>query len=391
MFRKFIINVGVGIVIAGRSVAFAGTPIIYSEQLWQTVKTELKANPAALAQLKTEADSYLKMEPVSVTQKKTPPPSGDLHDYASIGPYWWPDPDKPDGRPYIRKDGQTNPEFYVLDNTRMEKLCSAVTTLALYYYVSGSAEYAQKAAVLVKTWFVDPATKMNPNLRYAQAIRGINDGRGIGIIDTVRLIYLLDAVGRLPEADYWTTADLKQLQTWFADYVRWLKTHPFGQKEEKEHNNHGTWYDAQIIAFSIFSGEKERIAPQLKLTEQRIRQQIKPDGSQPAELARTLSLSYSTYNLMAYVCIAEMTRAEGINLWQQYPELLKAVHYLKPYYADPSTWTHKQIKPFAKTSAMPLLSLAASADPTLQAFAGTLGEPQDRILFGRDKLVGRKQ
>ncbi len=66
----------------------------------------------ALEQLVEKANAVLKAGTVySVMQKTQLPPSGNKHDYMSQGPYWWPDPSKPDGKPYIRKDGQRNPEI----------------------------------------------------------------------------------------------------------------------------------------------------------------------------------------------------------------------------------------------------------------------------------------
>src|SRR5688572_22934036 len=131
----------------------------------------------AYKQLVKDADKALKEGPFSVMEKKNDPPSGDKHDYMSLAPYFWPDPSKPNGLPYIRKDGQTNPEVKEYkDKEYMPKMCELVYTLSLAYYFSGNEVYAEHAAKLLKTWFLDPATRMNPNLNYAQAIKGENEG-----------------------------------------------------------------------------------------------------------------------------------------------------------------------------------------------------------------------
>ena len=375
-----------------RRAALFAEPLLMPRTVWEQVSSDLPAAPAALACLKAEADRWLGLEPLTVTAKQTPPPSGDLHDYTSMAPYFWPNPETTDGLPYIRRDGETNPEFYTLDNARLEKLCAAVPALILYHNVTGSEPHAEKAAELLRAWFLAPATRMNPNLRHTQFIRGVTDGRGIGIIDTNSLIFLLDAVTRLPASSYWTEDDYRQLQSWFAAYTGWLTLHPFGLQEESEPNNHGSWYDAQVIAFSRFSGREEQIARRLERTLERIRQQIRPDGSQPGELARTLSLTYSTYNLLAFACTAELTIKTGADLWNECPELKNALKYLKPYYSAPEKWSHPQIRPFEPRSAAPLLTLAAGHlnDAELRRMQKELYQPQYRILFSKSAISGRK-
>ena len=241
-----------------RATLFA-EPLLMPRTVWEQVSSDLPAAPAALACLKAEADRWLGLEPLTVTAKQTPPPSGDLHDYTSMAPYFWPNPETTDGLPYIRRDGETNPEFYTLDNARLEKLCAAVPALILYHNVTGSEPHAEKAAELLRAWFLAPATRMNPNLRHAQFIRGVTDGRGIGIIDTNSLIFLLDAVTRLPASSYWTEEDYRQLQSWFAAYTGWLTLHPFGLQEESEPNNHGSWYDARSSRFPAFPAVRNKL------------------------------------------------------------------------------------------------------------------------------------
>jgi hypothetical protein len=164
--------------------------------------------PAREALVK-QADQALRTPPSSVMDKKAKPPSGDKHDYMSVGPYWWPDPSKPDGLPYIRKDGETNPARVddQTDNATFKKLLSAVPTLALAYRETGREEYAAHAAKLLRVWFLDPATKMNPNLNYGQAIPGRMDGRGIGIIDTAGMLEVMQALPWLEKSSAWTIAD----------------------------------------------------------------------------------------------------------------------------------------------------------------------------------------
>ncbi len=140
------------------------------------------------ARFKPLRDKALKQSPLSVTFHRPGPLSkAGPHDFFSEGPYWWPDPKKPGG-PYIRKDGQVNPDRFEENDRDMGRLSESVCALGLAAYFHkdrGAAEHAWK---LLDTWFLAPATLMNPNLEFGQAIRGVSEGRGIGIIDSRPLI-----------------------------------------------------------------------------------------------------------------------------------------------------------------------------------------------------------
>jgi hypothetical protein len=148
----------------------------------------------ALAKLTREADRALISAPLSVVRKEIAPPSGDRHDYMSLAPYWWPNPNTHDGLPYVRRDGKINPERYsIADRKNLENTVASVKTLALAYYFTANEEYAKYAATRLQVWFLDPLTRMNPNLKYAQGIPGRSDGRAAGIIETHNLPELIDA------------------------------------------------------------------------------------------------------------------------------------------------------------------------------------------------------
>ncbi len=192
----------------------AGTPVFYSldAATLSANKARVKANDPlikpAYKQLMKEADDALTFGPVSVMEKKHNPPSGDKHDYMSLAPYHWPDPTKPDGLPYIRKDGQTNPEVKEYkDKEYLPKLCGNVNTLALAWFFSDDKVYAAHAAKLIRVWFLDTSTRMNPNLNFGQAVKGVNTGRGAGMIDVRHLVKVVDAIGLLQNSAYWTAAD----------------------------------------------------------------------------------------------------------------------------------------------------------------------------------------
>jgi hypothetical protein len=320
----------------------------------QRAKQRISAGDAALTpaydHLISEANKALKKEPFSVTHKtRLLPPSGDKHDYFSLSPYWWPDPSKPNGLPYIRRDGETNPESKRdLDQPRVSALGSTVQTLALAYYFTGNEAYADRAATLLRTWFLDPSTRMNPHLRFAQHVLGRNEERGSGIIDTRSFMEVVDAIGLIRGSERWTAEDQRGMEEWFRQYLNWLWTSPNGAHERKAKNNHGSWYAAQTASFALFVGDTARAREIIEGARARIAAQIMPDGSQPEELGRTRSLHYSAFNLEALSRLAEMGRHVGVDLWSyEGPaggSIRKALHNVAPY-TDPSkTWEGKQIK-----------------------------------------------
>lgn len=288
--------------------------------------------------------------PFSVMDKKRIPASGDKHDYISMGPYWWPDPSKPDGLPYIRKDGNVNPETrgeYV-DTDKKNKLFANVETLAWAFYFSGENKYAEKAAELIRTWFVNPETKMNPNLNYSQGIPGICDGRGIGIIDFSRIDKIITSLQILEGYDKLDAESVKQLNTWFDEYLTWLHSSVNGIDEEDEKNNHGTWYDVESAGIAMFLGKTETARARLEdATKKRIASQIEPDGSQPLEIARTRSLSYSAMNLRGFLNLAILGQSAGVDLWNYSTSdgrsIRKALDYLLPYVQGKEKWETSQI------------------------------------------------
>ncbi len=210
-----------------------------------------KTYDAPLAKLVRDAESALKQGPFTVTSKTQAAPSGDKHDFYSQGPYYWPDPSKPNGLPYLSRDGERNPEVdNISDDRNMSLMISTSQTLALAYYFKGDERYAERAALILQAWFLDPATRMNPNMNHAQAIPGRHDGSGIGIIDSHNLPQVLDAVGLIAGSKAWSMEDDRGMRDWFAQYLDWMTTSKNGQQEAKQENNHGSFYDAQIIAIA---------------------------------------------------------------------------------------------------------------------------------------------
>ena len=319
----------------------------------------------ALKALLVKADAALKQEPLTIVNKPILPSSGDKHDYMSVGPYWWPDPDKPDGLPYIRRDGEVNPEVEKTDRPLLAKFISTVKTLGFAYGFTHREDYAAHAALLLRTWFMNPETRMNPNLLFGQAIPGICEGRGIGLIETAAFAReMLPAVSFLRDSKNWSKKDMENLQAWFHAFLEWMLKHPYGVDEARHGNNHSSAYDVQVVTFALFVGQSDLARLILKgVGERRIADQIEPDGQQPLELARTKALGYATMNLELLLELAEIGRQWGIDLANfESPDgrsMRRAFDWLYPYWTGDLEWTLPQIQPFSWARAFECMRLGA--------------------------------
>jgi hypothetical protein len=329
--------------------------------------------------LQMRADSILSMRPLSVMDKEFMPVSGNKHDYMSQAPYFWYDSSKPNGLPYLRRDGVRNPEINkITDRTYLGRLENATRTLSLVWYLTGEEKYAQKSAELLRTWFLNETTKMNPHLEYGQAIPGVNTGRGIGIIETVALTNIADAASLLVGSKSWTEADHKALQAWYSQYLNWLLTSKNGKDEHAAKNNHGTWYYAQAIDFALFTGDKVKAKQLAEESKKRLDSQLTKEGQQPLELARTNALGYSTMNLRGWFTVATLAEKTGVDLWNFKTShavgIRGAFDWLLPYALGEKPWTWQQISKYNKNEIYPLLLQAADVfnDPKYLSIAAGL-------------------
>lgn len=291
------------------------------------------------------ADSSLKRGPWSVTFDRPPAElvTAAANDYYSEGPYWWPDPKNPKG-PYIRRDGERNPDRFQANRTALGAMSDAVLALGLGAFVTRERRYTDRAALALSTWFADPKTRMNPNLEFGQAIRGRNTGRGTGIIDTVSLIYCAQGMTLAEAAGGFDRSISAAVREWYRDYLRWMTESKKGRDEKNANNNHATWWTAQVAAFATLTGDAGlcRLAWN-QCREKLVPEQIRPDGSCPREEARTRSLSYSSMNLDGFSILCRLADRDGQNLW---PGPERAFRYLLPFVLDPSSWKKPQITPY---------------------------------------------
>ncbi|MEZ4637208.1 MAG: alginate lyase family protein [Caldilineaceae bacterium] len=368
--------------VAGDTVPAAALPLrtfLLDAQQLRYTKQRLTDKDAdlqdAYTKLLADAEDALNAGPWSVMDKPHTPPSGDKHDYYSVGPYWWPNPQSADGLPYVRRDGETNPERARYDSDPLKDLVDTVDILALAYFFSDDERFARHAAYLLRVWFLDDATRMNPHLNFGQAIPGICEGRGIGIIDTLQLSRTVDAIGLLAPSIHWGNTDQLGMLDWFHRYTNWLLQSQLGRDEARQHNNHGVWYDVQLAAFALFAGMKE-VARTVLMTSapQRIAAHIAADGSQPHELARTRSLSYSVMNLHGLMDLARLGDHFDLDLWRFVGRngsgIQAALDYLIAHAVD-ATWDRPQITPFDPADLLPLLLRAAAIYPETEYAAVT--------------------
>ncbi|WP_433917807.1 alginate lyase family protein [Streptomyces canus] len=325
--------------------------------------------------LTVRADKWLDQGPWTVVDKPRPAPGGDVHDYLSQAPYWWPSQtptaDNPWGCPYVQRDGERNPEVDSgTDRQDVEKVFDSTYDLSLAWYYTGEKRYARKAGQVLRTWFLDPATRMNPHLEHAQFIPCKYDGRAIGIIDfSQSYTSVLDALALLDTgAPGWSGKDRAGMTEWNTDFLGWLKDSDFGKQEAAAANNHGTFYDMLLAGLAYATGDKALARRTvLDARGKRIAPQIAADGSQPQELTRTRSWHYSTFDLVAYTRLAAIGRHVGVDLWAyRGPDgqsLFRAVDYLLPAATAAAAWPHPELE-FLRYAATDVVHAAADAGDT---------------------------
>ena len=288
------------------------------------------------------AKQCLSGQPVTVTAAHSPRSAGGLHDFFSEGDYWWPDPQNPGG-PYIQRDGMSNPDNFVDHRRFLMRLSVEVPALAAAWQITRQARYSAHAARHLRAWFLDPSTRMNPNLQFAQAIHGRATGRGTGIIDTIHLVEVARAVSVLEKSPALAKAEAAGVKKWFEEYLAWMTTHPYGKDERDAKNNHGTCWVMQVAEFARLTGNRELTA----YSSDRFKtvlapNQIAPDGSFPQELRRTKPYGYSLFNLDAMSAVCQILSTPQDNLWTfELPDgrgMRRAVAYMVPYVRDKKRW-----------------------------------------------------
>lgn len=320
------------------------------------VKNAIKAeNPYFLAsyqQLLAEADLLLEKAPDPVVNKSVIPPSGDLHDYTSYAPYRWPDESKKDGLPWKAIDGVINPVARGSDTDylRLGEFSETLEKLSFAYFYSGDTKYADKGVELLRVWFIDPRTCVNPNLNYTQAVPGLAEGRAAGILEWARISKVVTAMQLFEEGGILPREVKEGIRTWMESYLDWLVNGKLGKEADALPQNHANWYDYQVVGLMIYLGRTEDAKARVEAAKtSRIATQISPDGRQPLEIGRTKSVHYSTMNLWALTNLTFMGRKVGVDLWDYETadgrSLRKAYEFLRPFALGEKEWPFRQITP----------------------------------------------
>jgi hypothetical protein len=292
----------------------------------------------AYGQLITEANEELGMKANPVIKKTKFPPSGDEHDYMSIAPYRWPDPEAKDGFPWIVRDGEINPmsRGNDTDKVRLSAMFGALRKRSMAYFFSEEMKYANKAKSIIKTWFIDDATKVNPNINFGQGIPGEVEGRRAGIIEWRSISTVITTIQLLESNDLLSNDEMQIFNDWVAVYYNWLKTSQLGIDNDNGLQNHSTCYDYQMVGIARYLDLENEAKSRLEAAKfNRIATQIKPDGSQPREIGRTKSIHYCTMNLKVMTLVAELGMPLGVDLWNYSTEdgrsMRKAFEFLEPF------------------------------------------------------------
>ena len=373
-------------------------PLLLDSGTLATTKSQLEQEEPRLqkayAQLILAADKALLEGPFSVTDKTQLPPSGNKNDYASYSRYWWPDPTKADGLPYIRRDGETYPGSQSLDASdrqRIGALGENIEALGLAYYFTGKEKYAQKVAQLLRVWFLDKTTRMNPNLNHAQCRPGHNTGSKSGVLDGRIMIKALEASLLIEGSKALSKEEKKGLKRWAEAYFEWLTTNQLALQEAASKNNHGSYYDVQALYFALYAGKKaqaQQIAQDFYT--KRILKQIQADGSMPEEMARTRPLFYSIYNLNALFLVAHLAEKVGEDLWKTNDpssRLRTALDYLVPYTDPDKSWPHPTLRTTNRMDLFQILQLADRVYPTGNYLDYSKQLPQEDLEAERSLLA----
>jgi Alginate lyase len=348
----------------------------------------------AVRRLRADADKRMTQGPWTITASRPKNIELELHDYYSEATYYWPDADHPGG-PYVRQDGHANPGRFMDNKVALNAMCDAVFSLGAAAFLLDNAAYAQRAARLVNAWFVNPKTRMNPHLEYAQTIPGSNTGRPEGVLDGRVFIPAIQGMEFLAATGSWDAKDQQAVHKWFEDYLHWLMHSRTAEDEKNSGNNHASWYTAQLAAVASYVGDNAAEQSAFAFYRANIfPRQIRKDGSAPREEARTRSLSYSAFNLEAFATLCRIAQVQGVDLWDLQAKngatVATVIDYLAPYLSDPRKWNKEQIVDF-ETSGLYSLAFAGMGlkKPDYVALYRKVERPEGAWMAFVDLIVGR--
>lgn len=269
------------------------------------------------------------------------------NEYVSYALYYWPDPANPEG-PYKPIDGKKNQQLRSMDDSgKMAAFIGTVCSLGRQYELNRDPRAASRAGEWLRAWFIAPATRMQPHLKYAQIRPGHRtEGDGGGIIDLYRMPDFLDALAALKRSGALTKEEWKRVDAWLNQYYAWLATSRQGRHAHTRSNNHYLFYVAQCAHLAHFLGRDNEARQWLAEAFANMDRHIAPDGSQPEELKRAEPWQYSVYTLQAWGYLVQIAERMGDNNYRYRKtaagaSIQKAADYLLPFRTHPEAWPWK--------------------------------------------------
>jgi len=385
--------------------------VFYDEALLNKIRTKhsnIKSGPFSktLFHLKSNANKFLSNPLYSVVDKTTLPPSGDKRDYWHPAPYSWPNPNTADGLPYIFKDGERVPgtrmyekESNKYDRTSIQRVFDETTALALAGYIYSNETYMEKASKLIRTWFIEDKTAMNPHLTYSQVIMGRNKNRGTasGLIETKDMYFFLDAVRLVKKSQFWSKEDDHKMDNWCKRFLHWLKTSDQGQQEVATLNNHGVAFDLQTYALAAYIGDVDEMYAIFLRALSRLKGHVDKKGVQPHEIKRTTTAHYTAFNLHLWFNLSVLLRNTiDLNLFCEerdyegvrFSPLKKAASWVLDRAAG--DWPFQQIDKFDKDRYQHLYHTASRFSPAIRdKFQDIIADFEDAkvVFFPHDGIA----
>lgn len=329
-----------------RTISFCMWDYDWMMRIKKTCKKGNCSNIQTIEKLAVDSDETLTQELLRLAEKKNVPSDITLNDYVSFPPYWWPNSASPDGLPYVRRDAEINPAHNA-DCNQLQMMSERVRTLSLAWFFTGEKKYALQAVKQLNSWFIDPQTRMNPNLSFAQLIPGRSEGRETGIVEAQPLVQLIDAILLLEASPTMPKNDFEQIKIWYSEYFNWLINSIQGNDAAKYPNRIAVAYDFQTIAIAHFLGNAQFVTDKLaEIPSLRIDKMVDVGGKQPAELNRKESFSNSVANLENWFDMGEIGLQYNIDIFSYKSEtgasLQQALEFLCGYVENRHQWQWQQ-------------------------------------------------
>jgi Alginate lyase len=315
----------------------------------------------------TAAQRYLTEAPAPLTAFPAPNSPGTPHDfYSEVNEEKPPAPTGPNAPAPPAPHG---PAPFTAHSDALLNFSIQVSTLVAAFVLTKEDRYAEHAAAHLRAWFVTPATSMTPALPFAQLVPGTTTARFEGILETVQLAEVAQAISFLPRSEALSPEELAAIYAWFATYLEWLGTNRTALLARDQKNHHGTSWLLQAAAFARLAPEDsggarkvpapatpQTLAPPpnqyISLNALRhqyksvtLRAQITAEGNFQHELTTPWPYRFSLFNLdmLAGICDLLSTRFESI--WdyelQDDPSMRVAIAHHFPFIAHRGAWPYR--------------------------------------------------